>query len=76
MITTKIKAFLSLKNTGLTKYAEFLGKSQPSLSNKAKRDTWTASDLINLAEMTNSKLAIIDNNEKVVITFEKEDIKK
>lgn len=76
MITNKIKALLSLKNSGLTKFAEFVGKSQPTISNKARRDSWNASDLIQIAELTNTRLAFVDEKNQPLITFDKEDIKK
>ncbi len=75
MITNKIKALLSLKGSGLTKFAEFIGKSQPTISNKAKRDTWNAIDLIQIAELTNTELCFIDKDTReVMITFNKSDL--
>lgn len=77
MITNKIKALLSLKNSGLAKFAEFVGKSQPTISNKAKRDSWNGYDLIQLAELTNTKLSFTDKETgKILISFDIEDIKK
>lgn len=76
MITNKIKALLSLKNLGLTKYAEFIGKSQPTVSNKARRDTWNVVDLIQLAELTNTQLNFSDKDTgKILISFDVDDIK-
>lgn len=70
----KIMSLLSLFGFNRTKYAEYMGMSKSSLCNKIKRESWTAKDLILLAEMTNSKLAIVDQNDKVLVTFDKEDL--
>lgn len=76
MITNKIKALLSLKGSGLTKFAEFIGKSQPTISNKAKRDTWNAIDLIQIAELTNTELCFVDKETgKILVSFDTEDLK-
>lgn len=74
MLTNKIKALLMLKNSGLTKFADYVQKSQPTISNKAKRDSWTAEDLIKIAAHTNTKLAFLDENNKPLITFEENDL--
>lgn len=74
MITNKIKALLIMKDTGLTKFADYVGKSQPTISNKAKRDSWNAEDLIKIAEHTSTKLAFIDDNDKPVIIFDSNDL--
>lgn len=75
MITNKIKALLSLKNSGLTKFANFIGKSQPTISNKARRDSWTAVDLIKIAELTDTQLNFADKETgKILISFDSEDI--
>lgn len=77
MITNKVKALLSLKNSGLTKYAEYVHKSQPTISNKAKRDTWKVEDLLLMAKMTNTRLAFIDNEtNRELISFDENDIRK
>lgn len=77
MITNKIKALLLLKNSGLTKFAEFVGKSQPTISNKAKRDSWNAVDLIQIAELTNTNLSFTDKETgKIIMSFDINDVQK
>ena len=44
-----------------------MSMSKSSLSNKMKRGSYTAKDLIELAEMTGNRLAIVDENDKVII---------
>ena len=51
-----------------------MSMSKSSLSNKMKRGSYTAKDLIELAEMTGNRLAIVDENDKVIIEFSKEDL--
>lgn len=51
-----------------------MGMSKSSLGNKIKRGSWTAADLISLAEMTGNKLAIVDEQGKRLIEFEREDL--
>lgn len=76
MINNKIKSVLSLFGNTMTKYAEYMGMSKASLSNKAARESWTAADLIQLAELSECKLAIINKEERPVMIFNQEDIKK
>ena len=76
MINNKIKSVLSLFGNTMTKYAEYMGMSKASLSNKATRESWTAADLIQLAELSDCKLAIINKENRPIIIFDVEDIKK
>lgn len=75
-MNNKIKALLTLKGLNMTKYAEYMGISKSNLGNKARRGTWNSDDLIKLSQLTNTKLAFIDENGNALITFDKEDIKK
>lgn len=70
----KIVSLLALNGLNRTKYAEYMGMSKSSLGNKIKRGSWTAADLISLAEMTGNKLAIVDEQGKRLIEFEREDL--
>lgn len=72
----KIVSLLARYGLNRTKYAEYMGMSKSSLGNKIKRGSWNAADLIALADMTGNKLAIIDENGKVLIEFEKDDLIK
>lgn len=77
MFIVKISTSLSLKGSGLTKFAEFVGKSQPTISNKAKRDSWNAVDLIQVAEFANAQLSFTDKETgKILVSFDIEDINK
>lgn len=72
----KIKGVLGLHGYSFADYARYLKITPQALQTKFKKQTYKASDLIALAEMTDAKLAIIDNSGKPVITFSHEDIKK
>lgn len=74
-MTNKIKQLLKIANKRLKDYATFTQRSQSNVSNKAVRGSWTLDDAIKLAEFTNTRLAFVDENEKVVIVFDSEDIK-
>lgn len=71
----KILSLLALFGFNQTDYATYMKMSKSSLSNKMKRASYTAKDLIELAEMTNNRLAIVDENGKVLIEFNKDDLK-
>lgn len=60
----KIISLLALFGFNQTDYANHMSMSKSSLSNKMKRGSYTAKDLIELAEMTGNRLAIV--NEKVL----------
>lgn len=75
-MNNKIKALLSLKGLNMTRYAEHMGMSKSSLGNKAKRGTWNSDDLIKLSQLTNTRLAFIDENNNPIIIFDENDIKK
>lgn len=75
MITNKIKSLLALKGFSFSAYAEHLNIARQSLNNKAKKEAYKASDLIKLAEFTNTRLSFIDNEtNKELISFDKDDI--
>ena len=69
-------ALLALFGYNQGDYAKYMGMSKSSLSNKIKRGSYTAKDLIDLAEMTGNRLAIVDSNNKVIIEFNKNDLSK
>ena len=76
-MNNKIKALLSLKGLNMTRYAEYMGMSKSSLSNKATRETWSSDDLIKLALLTGTRIVFIDNEtNKELITLDENDIRK
>lgn len=76
MVNNKIKALLTLKNENISSYASYTKRSQANVSNKIKRNSWNANDLIQLANFTNTTLSFIDEKGIPVITFDSEDLKE
>jgi hypothetical protein len=58
-ISNKIRSALSLGNKKQIELSEYLGKSEQTINYKFIKESWTASDLIRVAELTGSKLAYI-----------------
>lgn len=74
-ITDKVKAAMTMKGKKNGELAEYLGITSQSLSNKFNRGSFSAEDLIKIAEFTGSKLLLeFDNNNK--ISFGVEDLRK
>lgn len=74
----KIKALATRKEIAIKDISEKFGMSYNSFNNKMRDcDTrFNFKDLINYADMLGLKVAIVDENEKVLETFDKEDLKK
>ena len=72
----KIYGFLVSLGKELQDYAEHLQISKQQLSNKKNNDAFKVDDLIMLADLTNTTLALVDKNGKVVVEFTKEDLSK
>ena len=71
----KIKALLALKDKKNMDYANILNLARPqALTTKYSRESFTSNDLIKLAELTNTRLAFIDENSKPGVVFDKEDL--
>lgn len=72
-MNNKIKSLLALKGLNMVRYAEHMSMSRSALGNKEKRGSWTAKDLIKLAELTETRLCFLDEN-KVVMDLDIKDI--
>ena len=73
-ITDKVKAAMTIKGKKNSELAEYLGITNQSLSNKFNRGSFSAEDLIKIADFTGSKLNFeFDDNNK--ISFSVEDIR-
>lgn len=73
MISDKIKALLKMRGKGNAELAEGLGISTQALSNKLYRGSFSASDLIRVANCLDCELAFI-LNDKQKITLDAADI--
>ncbi|BDF00748.1 hypothetical protein [[Clostridium] innocuum] len=76
MITNKIKSLLSLKGYSFADYARKLNIFPQTLNNKAKKNAYKIYDLIELGNLTNTRLAFVDKNNNPIIIFNSEDIEK
>lgn len=76
MIKDKIKAFINLSGKSQVSIAPEFGMSKESFNNKLRGARFSISDLIKLADITNTQIAFIDKAGKPLITFDVEDIKK
>jgi len=72
----KIEAILKLKNMTMSDFARFKNVSRQQISNKKKNDTFRADELIEVAILTKTKLAFVDENNQPLIVFDENDIKK
>ena len=72
-VADKVKAMLKIKGKDTAELAEYLKISKQALSNKYYRDSFSAEDLIKIADFLNCNLAFIDNADR--INFDISDIK-
>lgn len=76
MKSNKINSLLELNGKKSRDYSQCLGITRQSMARKKRLDSYSADDLIMLGEVTNTHLAYIDDNQKVIITFDINDVKK
>ena len=75
MISTKVKALLNLSDKDHAGLASYLGISKQALSNKFYRDSFSAADLIKIAEYNGCSLSFVfDDGNKVIL--DKGDLKE
>lgn len=75
IISDKIRALLKMSNVKSKDYAAALNISNSAaLNTKYVRGSFKIQDLIVLANVTGTKLAFLDEQNKPLIIFEKEDI--
>lgn len=77
MITDKIKGLIIMTGHTQAEIADKKGVSRQQFNLKITRNAFRINDLIELAELTNTRLAFIDNEtNKELISFDENDIKK
>lgn len=74
MLKQKLKALLTLRGTSISELAKHNNVSLQHQSNKIRNHAYKITDLIQLADFTNTKLAFIDENNNPVIVFDPNDI--
>ena len=76
MLGNKIKALLNLKNKSTNDLCEVLNIINVAFYRKVKNNTFKADELIKIADLTDTKLAFIDNDDKPIIIFDNKDLQK
>ena len=77
MIGNKIKALLNLTNKNTNDVCETLNIIDTAFYRKIKKNTFKTEELIKISQLTNTRLAFIDNEtNKELISFDENDIKK
>lgn len=70
-VTEKLKALMSLKGKKSVELAEYLGISSQSMRNKFSRGSFSAEDLIKIANFLDCSLEFkIDDTQKIVLTLD------
>ena len=72
----KIKGVLGLHGYSFSDYARYLKITPQALQSKFVKHNFKVSDFVALAEMTGTKLALIKDDGKVIMSFDASDIKK
>ncbi len=76
MKADKIRAVLALAGKKNKDYYEYLGITRQAMFQKQKKDLFQADDLIKLGDLTNTRLAFIDEDDKVILSFNSKDLRK
>ena len=71
-VTEKIRALLSIKGKKNIELAEYLGMTPQSLQNKLSRGSFSAEDLIKIADFAGASLAFEVNDHQKIL-FESTD---
>ena len=69
-IANKLKYVMGEKNKSRNDIAGVLKISKQAVSNKFNRDTFSADDLIKIADCLGVSLALIDNNKQIIFDLE------
>lgn len=69
--TDKIKSLLALHGFTFTDLAKHQNVTKQNISNKASNDSWSKKDLFDIAELTGTKLAFIDDKNDLTFVLAK-----
>ncbi len=68
MVSEKLKAILSLTGNKQADLARCLGIAPQSVANKMSRDSWTAGDLVRVANLVGAKLEfVLPDGQQIII---------
>jgi lambda repressor-like predicted transcriptional regulator len=65
-VSDKVKAGLKINGKEIQSLADFLNISRQSMSNKFYRDSFSAEDLIKIADFLGCSLAFVGGTQKIV----------
>lgn len=75
MKNDKIDFLMRVKNVKYSKLAKVMDRSRQSVSQTKIKGCWTGSNLISIAEATNTKLCYVDKDtDKIIIELDNTDI--
>jgi len=67
-VASKVKALLNIKGKKIQDLAECFGMSPQAMRNKLSRDSFSAADLIKVAQFLDAELSfVISDNQKIVL---------
>lgn len=70
MVSEKVKALLNLTGKKQSDLAAHMGIAAQSVANKMLRDSWSAKDLVSVADFVGGKLSInLPNGQNIYISF-------
>ena len=72
----KVSGLIKMSGSNVARFASHLNVSRQQLTNKKKTDAFTADDLIQLADFTNTSLCFVDKKGKVVLEFDMDDLQE
>lgn len=75
-VSNKLKGLLISHNENMASFSKLMGVTPQATSKKARNQTWGINDLLNIADLTGTTLAFIDDKGKPIVTFDMSDIKK
>lgn len=76
MIREKIKVLLKVYKKNHLECSQALNINRQSFTNKLNTRGFKTEDLIRLAELTGTRLAFIDDQDKPVVVFDIDDLEK
>jgi len=75
-VSSKIRAFMLIKEKSTADIAVLLGIKEQSFRNKLSRENFTVPELIAIAEALGAKLTLDIDNGRQRVTFDKSDLPK
>ncbi len=70
-VSNKVKALLAMCNKRQIELAQIFSMSKQSMNNKFAKDSWSAKDLIKVAEFTGCKVAfVLPDGQQIIIENE------